>query len=410
MNAILGKESFTLSTYISVHRTATIFLVALLLRLTVISVVGDRIPVSTDTISRYDTIAFEMSEGKGFSYRGRPTAQAGPTYPTLLFLLYSLFGHSTMVLRSFLSLIDALGCVLFYDLARKYFGTRIGMLTSILLVLSPFSLYSVLVASSEVPFTVLHALMLLLLSSAFQAAGYRNYLLSGLVLGFGALCRATALLLPIFLIPAFRFSPVRFGTKRLQAYAIFLVAFTGIVTPWIIRNYIHFHRFVPIQTMGGVHLYYASPTDINPDTILLQAPKKHMSAVERDSFFFNVAWTNIKNNPSGFFHKMLWRLAEMWYRTDSKRLDHVLLIIDSLLLALAAAGIYLVRSRWREFVLFFVIIGYYICVHLFLVALVRYMVVVIPILFMFAMVPIDLLWTKLERARSKRTTAILTPS
>lgn len=391
----LHKQSLGIFTYVRSHPGITIFVVALLLRVALVTTVGDRFPVSPDTIGRYDQIALSMQAGKGFSINGRPTAQSGPLYPALLYIVYGLFGYSTLVVRVFLSVVDAGQCVLFYKLAKKYFGTGVSILTAILLIVSPFSMYSILVASTEVPFTFLHAALLLLLLGAFQVAGNRQFWYSGFVLGFASLCRGTALLLPFFLAPAFavaRRQPVK---KKVFAYVFFLVAFTASITPWIVRNYIQFGRFIPIQTMGGVHLYYASPTDINP-AVLLSRHKK-MSPVERDVFFFNEGWKNIKNQPVSFVRYMGHRLGEMWYRTDSKRVDESLKVINGTLLALAAAGIYLTKRRWRELMPLYLVIANYIVVHLVLIAMVRYMVAVLPILFIFAAIPIDMLWTKLKR-------------
>lgn len=383
------------SAYVRSHPGVTIFITALLLRVVFLVLAGDRFPVSPDTIHRYDRIALNMQAGEGFSLKGKPTTQSGPFYPALLFLVYGLFGYSALVVRVFLSVIDAAQCVLFYKLAKKYFGTGVSILTAILLIVSPFSMYSILVASTEVPFTFLHAALLLLLSGAFEAAGYRQFWYSGFVVGFAALCRGTALSLPFFLAPAFAVAPRRPVKKKVFAFVFFLVAFTATITPWIVRNYVQFGRFIPVQTMGGVHLYFASPTNMTADVLL--SKHKKMSPVERDVFFLNEGWKNIKNHPIGFVRSMGHRLQVMWYSTDSKRADDLLKVINGTLLALAAAGIYLTRRRWRELMPLYLVIANYIVVHLVLVAMVRYMIAVFPILFMFAAIPIAMIWTKLKR-------------
>lgn len=367
----------------------------MLVRIAFVTTLGTRVPLSPDTIDRYDHIALSLLDGKGFSLKGKPTTQSGPLYPGLLYVVYGIFGYSTVVVRIFLSVLDAFQCVLFYKLAKRYFGNGVSILTAILLILSPFSMYSILVGSTEVPFTLLHAALLFLLSSAFQTVGYRHYGYSGFVLGLAALCRGTALLLPFFLAPAFVVSPQQSQNKKALAYVFFLIAFTASITPWIVRNYMLFGRFIPIQTLGGVHLYYASPTELGPDVLLSQ--RKKMSPVERDAFFMNEGLRNIKNHPFWMIRSMGNRIGQMWYMTDSGRFDNALKVINFTLLALTTVGIYLTRRRWRELMILYLVVAYYILVHLVLIALVRYMVAIIPILFIFAMIPIDRLLTRLRR-------------
>src|SRR6266498_738921 len=114
-----------------------VFLVAFLIRLTLVLLLPDLIPEPEDKLERYDPIALSLLEGKGFSLGNKPTAVAAPIYPAFLSVIYFFLGYSRTTLRVFLSLIDAGNCLLVYAIAKNFFGSGIPILAAATVAFHP---------------------------------------------------------------------------------------------------------------------------------------------------------------------------------------------------------------------------------------------------------------------------------
>lgn len=393
------SERSTLIHYVASHPKLGIFLAAFVLRLSLVIFLGDMIPQSPDKAHRYDEIAQSLIRGEGFSINGKSTADSAPLYPSVLAGIYLLFGYSLQAVRIFLSLLDAAHCVLFYEISKKYFTERVPLLTAIVLMLSPFSIYSILVANTEIPFLFLNSLFIFCLTTALQNGMSRAFLWSGVVLGIATLCRAQTLLMPLFSAPAF---VVRFKNNQKSAigpFALFVFGFTLVIAPWIWRNYLAFGKFVPVQTLGGLHLYKSSPFDSRDEEIRkAQAKARKLNSIEKDGFYYRLAWENIRNNPGSSVSGWGRRLIKMWYRTDSQRYEGILQIVNGTLLLLSITGIILTRKSWKRFALLYSVILYFILINMVLGALVRYVFPILPLLMLFAMVPINELLKRIGSA------------
>jgi len=367
-----------------------VFLVAFLIRLTLVLVVPDLIPEPEDKLERYDVIALSLVRGEGFSLDHQPTAVAAPVYPTFLAAIYMGFGYSKIALRMFLSLISAGHCLLFYFIAKRFFGDKIAVLTALTLALHPSLISLVFTGTSEGLFLFLHAFFLLYFSAGFQQQTGRAFWISGMLLGLATLCRAVSLLLPLFTLPIFALAYKKNIKLGCFHYFLFLAAFALVVSPWIIRNSLVFGRFVPVQTLGGIHFYWATPGRNDPiERLKEKARLQTMDAVEKDQFYYHRALENIWNSPLEFTEHMGKRFVQMWYKTHSGTHDAMLLFLNGGLVFLATVGIAMSRRRWKELSLLWCVIAYYSILHMFLIALARYLLPVIPILTIFAMIPVN---------------------
>jgi 4-amino-4-deoxy-L-arabinose transferase-like glycosyltransferase len=390
------------------HPAWTIFLVAFLLRVGVVLFLGHLVPEGSDKVERYDPIAFDLMNGHGFSMGGAPTAISGPVYPALLAMLYTLFGQSTTVVRIFFSALDAAHCVVFYLIAQKTFGHRIAVLTALVLIVFPLTFYCILLLSPEVAFLLPHALFILAFVVAVETRMPRYFFLSGLALGVATLARAVPILLPLAALPAFLLTADR-RRRGLVHFAVFLVGFAVLVGPWMVRNYVVFQRFIPVQTLGGAHLYMATPARSSSEAERQErAELERMKHVEQDKALYTRSWQRVVENPGEFLRLMRQRSLEMWYRTDSRRFEQPLWYANSVMLVLAAIGMVLSRTMWRTHSLFYLVIAYYVVLHTILVAILRYSLPIIPLVIMFALVPISrLASTAAERGAVKRMIALV---
>jgi 4-amino-4-deoxy-L-arabinose transferase-like glycosyltransferase len=188
---------------------------------------------------------------------GGPTAFRPPLFPAALAAVYKVVGTSSAherwtagrVLEAVLgALVAGLTCLI----AARLWGPVTGLLAGALAAIDPPLL---LVGSSLLSESLFIPLVLgaVLAGIVFRSdARLRWAALSGVLVGCAALTRGNGFVLVIplaFLV--FTGRPRRSGAR-----APVLLLATAILTvlPWTIRNYVEFHRFVPITTEGGYAL------------------------------------------------------------------------------------------------------------------------------------------------------------
>jgi 4-amino-4-deoxy-L-arabinose transferase-like glycosyltransferase len=206
------------------------------------------------------SIATGHGFGSVFSPQSGPTAWFGPVYPYMLAGVFRLFGvysnASAMAILTINSVFSALTCVTIYRIAQKTLGVATTIVASWLWAVLPYAIYW---PTHHVWETSLSAF---LLSAVFWLTlkleddlTMRSWLAYGAVWGCIALTNAALL---SFLPVAAAWLLVRHTEHRAQllrrAGATILVA-TVIVSPWIVRNYAVFGRFVFPRSDFGAELY-----------------------------------------------------------------------------------------------------------------------------------------------------------
>lgn len=365
-----------------------IAVLALAVRLVAVVAVADWQQPPSDKVLRYDAIAMSLLDGDGFSIDGNPTATSGPLYPLLLAFVYGVFGYSATAIRTVLAVIDVGHCLLWVLIARECLGPRSGLLTGVLIAACPYFVYLVVTAGSDSLFLALHAVFVLLLVRSMQMPTHGGFLRTGVALGLATLCRAVSLLMPLFLVPFVLLRCRRSLARGAIAVMLIAIGFAITLTPWTIRNFARFQRFVPVQTLGGYHLYLASG-DPGQDTFIRESTDLTHGArggVAADGDYYRSALNRIIRDPVQFARLMGTRLVKMWYVTHSGRAPWALGVTNLLLLSLAATGVVLSRRRWESLLVLYAVIAYYVCLHSALFAIFRYLMPVVPALLVFASV------------------------
>lgn len=210
-----------------------LFVGACLLRLLFLGLLllsPDRYIGSSDSVW-YDEVAWNLAEGRGFTFGGNPTAFHPPGYPLLLSAIYTVFGHSQgaaqavgIVLSSFVPVLTVLLVV------QLGLGDRIARLAGVLMALYPSQIFYSTFIGSE-------ALCAVLVVAAALAAVHRRYIPSALLLGLAGLTRAIALvyipLLVLLMLWENRSQP--WVRRAAVGAAVVLVGF-GPLIPWALRN------------------------------------------------------------------------------------------------------------------------------------------------------------------------------
>lgn len=362
-------------------------LLALVLRLAAVALLAGSAPERNDRVQRYDPIAHSLLAGEGFSRGGVPVAVSPPVYPLFLAAIYGVFGSSAGAAGVALAVVDALTVGLVFLLARRLFGTRTAVLAGLGAAFLPYSIVQIVYGGSDILFLLLHTAFLAAFVHAWLSARRGAFAAAGALLGLATLCRAVPLLLPALLavlVLAAGRAPVR---ERALRAALLAVCFAAVVSPWILRNWLVFDRFIPVQTLGGLHLFLAT---YDSDDLPRAGPREGRQVedgVARDRRFLAAAVERIRQDPGAYLRHAGGRLVRMWSKTHSGRYEGWLLAANSLLLAMAAAGAAMARQRWRLLPLLAVFV-YYVGLHTVLLAIFRYLLPVMPILLVLAAVPV----------------------
>src|SRR2546422_4651387 len=208
-------------------------------------------------------IARSIASGEGFSnpYGGHtgPTAWEPPLYPYLMAGVFKVFGvythASAWVLLSINSLFSALTCVPAFLIARKTFNERIALWSAWIWGLLPYEWYWSIHWIWDTAFTPL--LLSLIFFAALELedwAGWRGWALFGALWGVAALANPSMLAFLPFCGLWVWWRRSRRGLPSVAGVLLSSLIFFAILSPWLVRNYEVFGRFVFLRDDFGLQL------------------------------------------------------------------------------------------------------------------------------------------------------------
>lgn len=337
------------------------------------TIVGMNQPLAHDELD-YDRYAFNIFTGNGYRLEpdGPPSSIRPPLYPLFLSTIYWIFGRSYTVVRIIQCIIGGLSCILIYYVGSRIFGERNGKISAFIATFYPPFIYfcPLLVTESLFIFLLLLSVFLLLIMREIPALS--KVILCGVILGLTVLTRANALFfLPfvlLWIILTFR----RGIKKSIVVSAILLCGVAIAIGPWTVRNYLVWHRIVPISLQGGFCFWTSNnpfiadhPTHWGRYALPQQLPffdeLKGLDEAERDRRFWQLGIDFLKNNPDKIPNLLWHKFLRFWNPLPdlSGRDKMVLLLTYGLLLPFMASG--LILSFWKEerpLILYFVILAF----------------------------------------------------
>jgi len=211
----------------------------------------------------FGRIGRSLALGQGF---GNPLANTGPSallppvYPCILAVIFKLFGvytRSSIIAALVLNgIISSATCIPVYILARKSFGDRVAKWAGWGWALSPYGIYYGADWAWSTPLvTLLLCCLFLWMLDLEYDSRIPAWFAFGLLTGVSILTEPSILsVVPLLLLyTCYR----RHGSNRpwLIPASAAALAVLLLVTPWMIRNYQLFHKFIPVRSGFGMELY-----------------------------------------------------------------------------------------------------------------------------------------------------------
>ena len=242
------------------RRIVVIFLIALLVRASLLIHILDYPKVTIQPDSRmYLSLAEGIRNHGTLCYAGepeRPAVYLMPGYPLFLAFVLWLFGGSLFAVVTIQIILDSLSCVLIYYLGESIWkGT--GMIGGVLASLNMGMItYSHFILNDSL-FVFIFLVLLIVIQRYLNEPTWKIGVFLGVGLGFAALIRPVIVYFPFFIAPFFFIYLIR--KKNLSILSaggsagLLVVVFILSLSPWMIRNYIHYGRF-KLTAQSGEHL------------------------------------------------------------------------------------------------------------------------------------------------------------
>jgi 4-amino-4-deoxy-L-arabinose transferase-like glycosyltransferase len=292
-------------------------------------------------------IARSIALGQGFSSPFQPgtgpTAWLAPIYPYLLAGMFKIFGvyttASAIVILSINSLFSALTVLPVFYIARRTFGPRAALWSGWLAALLPYAWYWAIKWAWETSLATLLLACVFLLAMRmagidWRGAGHstlrphaqlRDWLAFGLLWGLIALVNPSIFLWSPFCGLWLLTKQTRAGSRTAFLHAIASgIVFLAVLSPWAVRNYVAFHRFIPVRGNFWVEVRLGNSEDavglwrfwMHPSSNALELQKyKQMGEVEYVNSTKTEVLAFIRSHPALFAKLCLRRAIYYWYGT-----------------------------------------------------------------------------------------------
>lgn len=337
----------------------------------------------------------------GLDPRVYPGSYRSPGYPYFLAITVLALGKRVLWVTLTQVLVSVLGAALLYGAARPLYGAPAALVATGIFSLLPELVGLTHLLWSETVYNTCMIAALALLLSYHRTGALPRAPLAGAMWGVAILVKTAYIpSIPLLaLVLAFGPGAERRPRRKLAAAALFLAAFLVVLSPWLVRNSIKYHKVWHLTSNQWVNVWSGNRDLGTPFTkryyaIEDEAAREQLARHEALTWIREqgVWWlprklaTNIPAlfGPSNFNVRHMWLGAYGPIDVGRARLLVVLSIVTYLpVMVLAIAG--LCAAPWDAFKLHaMALLLPAIAIHVVMVALTRYRAPLMPLLAVFA--------------------------
>jgi len=198
--------------------------------------------------------AWILVDTGNYVYHTPPTATAfmmpGLSFVLAFFVtIFGKFGGIT-AFRVFQAMVQTGSLFMLFLIARKLFNSKVGIMAVILSLFSIADYWVTNLILTETLFKFFVLCLVYFSIYALEEQKTKYYVMGGLALGVATLFRPTIATFPIIILFIWLLKKVKFQ-NMLKYTAIVAVVFCLVLSPWWVRNYSIFHKFIPLTLASG---------------------------------------------------------------------------------------------------------------------------------------------------------------
>jgi hypothetical protein len=246
---------------------AVIVLVALALRLAVVPfnsfLLEDLMDANHIHAWEPGNMARNLLAGHGFGSTldsTQPSAMMTPVYPLIVAGFFHVFGVHTIAsitaIHVFDCQINSLACIPIFLIARRSFGERVAWWAAWGWAFFPYGIYFAAAWAWSTHLLLLCQCWLIYLAQDMERSS-RLWLWAcfGLLAGFTGLTEPSALVVVAFLMALACWRLARDRKRWLLPGVVASLTIAAAICPWMIRNAVALHRFIPMRDNVGLELW-----------------------------------------------------------------------------------------------------------------------------------------------------------
>ncbi|MBI4982025.1 MAG: glycosyltransferase family 39 protein [Candidatus Omnitrophica bacterium] len=361
--------------------------------------------------SSYDQIAINFLQGKGMVTDDGLYARRVPVYPFFLSVVYLFYGHSLVAARFVQAILGALTSIFVYLICNDLINKRAAVFAAVFSALYyPFIVQPAYLLT-EVLFSLILLCSLYFLNKFYAKRRSFDLFLFVSLLGIAVLTKDVLFYFAI--IAFFWIAAVSIQSKSIVKHlSLFVFSFLLVMLPWLVRNFIIYKEIIPTSVGSGLTLYYGN----NPkatggsggwyrngvDAFLPDSVNKPIFSPGYDSECRSIAVKWIKNNPGKFIKLSFAKFMNMWrpFYSDARIINKIVMSISYLPIILLAVFGILVSYNLRERLWpLYLLLGYFVLVHMATIAEIRYRYPVMYIVIIFSALAMDKIMVLMGKKR-----------
>ena len=389
-----------------------ILLASVLIQLVFLSVLPDpwRRNQNDDYFLFYEPVAQNILAGKGIvGPRGNVATSYPPGYPVILSVIFYLSDVTGMTKPALIKTVNVLSTsassLFVFLIAELMFGTRIGLISSVLWMTYPFNLWLIKQPNSEVPFIFLLYFGIWMFTLAILRRYFALIPLVGVLLALAALVRPISLFFGLHLAVVLLFCRGMHKIQRMFRAMLLLGGFLLTVAPWEIHVLSSTGQLIPLSTNGPRSIVdgltfalrpgkdgdqVAVPQDVR---MLMERIEEHGATLGTMRGILQFVGRETASNPAAVVKLGALKIVRSWYGTNAKWEENRTLAIQMLYLVMILGGIALGIRMYRDrrfWVIFLVsVIVYFWGMTVVALSILRYMVPAMGLGIILAAITID---------------------
>lgn len=346
---------------------------------------------------KYIRSAWNLVDTGQFIYQrvNEPTVYIMPGLPFSLAFFVELFGKigGVTAFRVFQAILQALSLYLVFLIGRKLFNSKTALIACLINSLYIVEYYVSTIILTEVLFKFLLLLLIYISIYALEERKLFYYIVGGIIWGLCCLIRPTIAAFPAVILLMWIIK--KYSFKEMVKYALVtILMFTVVMSPWWLRNYIVFDKFIPLTVssgnpfLQGTYINYDQSVDYTPYELGETAIETNEN--ETKAGLYRLKTYAIKE-PGRYAlwytlgkSRILWNNPFYWKETFGVPFVAAKYFHQLILLLGVIETIILFVKKQKKFMFLFLTAAYFSLIYLPYFTMARYSYPIMPIVFIMA--------------------------